>query len=330
VYSVQLEIANEVVHQLEKARDRRPLASHKEELEQELKLKSLGLSSLQQIIARQESCLLWLNEDDTLTHFFHAHASGRWRGKYIRLLVHDGRTIIDEEGKAVAAFNFFDNIPGYLAQRCHTINLEVLSLPSLDLEDLSSRFTEFEILDVIKALPPDKAPGPDDFTAKFLQSTWHIIRADLMAAFDAFWQLDSRNFHDVNEALLTLLPKSAMASSLKVYMPISLIHMVGKLIFKVIANRLALRLGALVHPSQSAFIKSRFIQDNYKVVQSTARLLHARDKPCLLLKVDLARAIDSVAWPFMLEVLQHARFPRLWINWISTLLSLVSMRILLN
>jgi hypothetical protein len=103
--------------------------------------------------------------------------------------------------------------------------------------------------------------------ARFLQATWHIIIADLMVAFDAFLWLDMRNFHSMNEALLTLLPKSAEAASLKDYRLISLIHLVGKLFSKVLANCLTPRLGSMVHPNQSAFINGRFIQDNFKVLQ---------------------------------------------------------------
>jgi hypothetical protein len=43
---IQVEISKEVVLRLEMARDRRALSSHEEHLRQELKLKSLGLSSL--------------------------------------------------------------------------------------------------------------------------------------------------------------------------------------------------------------------------------------------------------------------------------------------
>jgi hypothetical protein len=72
------------------------------------------------------------------------------------------------------------------AQRSTSINLELLSLPELDLSSLADRFTEDEVFQVIRALPPDKAPGPDGFTTQFLQSTWEIIREFFMAAFDAF------------------------------------------------------------------------------------------------------------------------------------------------
>jgi hypothetical protein len=60
----QLEIAKEVVHQLEMSRDRCPLAQFKEDLRHLLKCKALGLASLQRMIARQESRVMWLNEGD--------------------------------------------------------------------------------------------------------------------------------------------------------------------------------------------------------------------------------------------------------------------------
>jgi hypothetical protein len=151
-----------------------------------------------------------------------------------------------------------------------------------------------------------------------------------MEAFDAFWRLDTQNFHNINEALLVLLPKSPEASSLKNYRPISLIHLLGKLFSKVLSNRLAPKLASLIHPTHSAFIKGRCIQDNFKVVQAMTRMLHARKVPSLLLKGDISRAFDSVAWPFLLEVMHHVGFTQSWLNWVSVLLSMTSTRVLLN
>jgi hypothetical protein len=86
----QLEVAKEVVHQLEMACDRRPLSHHEEELCKQMKLKSLGLSSLQRSMARQEFRLLWLRADDAATSFFHSHANSRQRKNHIHSLLHEG------------------------------------------------------------------------------------------------------------------------------------------------------------------------------------------------------------------------------------------------
>jgi hypothetical protein len=94
-----------------------------------------------------------------------------------------------------------------------------------------------------------------------------------MCTFDVFWHLDTRHLHNTNDAFMVLLPKMAEASAIKDYHSIALIHTVGKLISKVLANRLAPKLGELVHVSQSAFIKGCFIQDNFKLVQSSAKQL---------------------------------------------------------
>jgi hypothetical protein len=51
----QLEVEKEVVFRLEKAKDHRPLSTHEEGLRQCLKVLTLGLSSLQQTVSRQES-----------------------------------------------------------------------------------------------------------------------------------------------------------------------------------------------------------------------------------------------------------------------------------
>jgi hypothetical protein len=157
-----------------------------------------------------------------------------------------------------------------------------------------------------------------------------IIRPDIMMNFDAFWWLDMRNLHNVNEALMTLLPKNPDAAEIKDYSPISLIHSIGKLISKILANRLAPRLNEVVHQSQSAFIKGRYIQDNFKFVQASAKLLHVRRKPSLMIKLDIARAFDSVAWPFILDVLAYLGFGRAWRDWLSALLSTSSTRVLMN
>jgi hypothetical protein len=130
-----------------------------------------------------------------------------------------------------------------------------------------------------------------------------------MAAFDAFWHMDMRNLSSINDALLTLIPKSVEAKCIKDYRPILHIHCLGKLFSKVLVTRLASRLPSLVHGSQSAFIKGRFIQDNFRYVESSTKLLHNHKRPCLLLKVDISRSFDSVTWPFYLELIHHMGCP---------------------
>ncbi|XP_073358216.1 uncharacterized protein [Aegilops tauschii subsp. strangulata] len=54
---------------------------------------------------------------------------------------------------------------------------------------------------------------------------------------------------------------------------------------------------------QSAFVKDRSIHDNFMLVQSMARRLHALREAAVMLKLDISKAFNSVRWPFMVEKL---------------------------
>jgi hypothetical protein len=82
--------------------------------------------------------------------------------------------------------------------------------------------------------------------------------------------------------------------------------------------------------SQSAFIKTRTIHDNFMYVRNTARLLHRRKVPALLIKLDIAKAFDTVRWDYLLDLMQRLGFPQRWRALMTTLLSTATSRVLLN
>lgn len=72
--------------------------------------------------------------------------------------------------------DFYDNLIGTECARGSTINLDTLGSPSFDLEALELPFSEEEVWNTIKEMPPDKAPGPDRFTGRFYKCWWTIIK----------------------------------------------------------------------------------------------------------------------------------------------------------
>ena len=151
-----------------------------------------------------------------------------------------------------------------------------------------------------------------------------------MDAISAVWSRKFANFEFLNSAYVTLLPKKKDATSVKDFRPISLVHSFAKLVTKILANRLASYLNQLVSPNQSAFIKGRFILDNFMLVQHTTKFLHQQKQARILLKLDINKAFDSVSWPFLLEVLKQLGFGPIWCDILSGLLRTSSTQILLN
>jgi len=231
---------------------------------------------------------------------------------------------------AEATFNHFQALLGTAADREFSLDLDFLGTHAEELSELDAPFTEEEVWDVIRRLPHGKAPGPDGFTTEFIQSCWQTIKADFMLAFDKFHTMNGRGFQGLNQALVILLPKRCDAAALGDYRPISLIHIFAKLAAKVLASRLAPRLGAMVDLNQCAFIQKRCIHDNFMLVQQTARLLHTLKEPRVMLKLDIAKAFDSVSWALLFDVLRRVGFGPRFREPVAILLSIASTRVLLN
>lgn len=82
-----------------------------------------------------------------------------------------------------------------------------------------------------------KAPGPDGFQAIFYQSQWSIVGDDfchlIMEIFD-----EPRKDEEINDTLITLIPKVEPVTKLKDFRPISLCNVSYKTVTKIVALRL--------------------------------------------------------------------------------------------
>jgi hypothetical protein len=79
----RLELAREILHRLEIVRDSRALSEHEEWLRKKLKVHCLGLASLERTIARLRSRILYFQEGDANTAFFHQQARYRKKKNFI-------------------------------------------------------------------------------------------------------------------------------------------------------------------------------------------------------------------------------------------------------
>ena len=207
---------------------------------------------------------------------------------------------------------------------------DMIQLPNRELQHLEEEFTEEEVTAVVQQLASEKAPGPDGFIGIFYKTCWEIIKGDVLAAINYFFSRHDQHFNLLDTAHIVLLPKKEDASMVGDFRPISLCHSFTKLISKVLAIRLSAELDNLVSRAQSAFIRKRSIHDTFLYTQNLIRELHKAGKPTLFLKLDIAKAFDTVRWDYLQEVLQQMGFGARWRAWVSILLGKSSSTVLLN
>jgi hypothetical protein len=183
--------------------------------------------------------------------------------------------------------------------------------------------------DVIKAMPVDRAPGPDGFNGQFLKKCWSIVQNDFYRLAQDFWE-GKLNLQNINGSYITLVPKKAVPEEVNDYRPISLTNVCLKFLTKLAANRLQEKILDCIHKNQYGFLRNRSIQDCLAWSFEYLYLCHASKKPIIILKLDFAKAFDTIEHEAILQIMRHKGFNGKWLQWTSSVLSTGTSSILLN
>ncbi|XP_010678891.1 uncharacterized protein LOC104894367 [Beta vulgaris subsp. vulgaris] len=116
---------------------------------------------------------------------------------------------------------------------------------------------------------------------------------------------------DMNNTLITLVPKSKCPSNVSDYRPIACCNVVYKCITKVICNRMRTMLPDIIaENNQGAFIQGRFIGHNIMVCQDIVHGYGRKNsKPGCIIKMDMRKAYVSIDWKFMESMMKALAFP---------------------
>ncbi|XP_039130342.1 uncharacterized protein LOC120266746 [Dioscorea cayenensis subsp. rotundata] len=290
-----------------------------------------GIRRQEEVYWKQRSRLQWLKEGDENTRYFHTVANGRKNINFIPDINDGSSTFTDAKDIGKVFEQRFRALFGQRRPFRFKVDLDNLfkNKASVDLSFLELPFTIEEVKRAVFDLGSDKAPGPDGFPMSFFKTFWETVKGEIWQLCEDFYT-GKANLERINWASIVLIPKVLCPSSPGDYRPISLINSSLKVISKILASRLSMVMDSLVDHAQSAFLKGRCILDNIAMTEEAIFSIHKRRLMGHILKVDFAKAFDSVDWDFLLELLKARGFGPKWLGWISSILGSSKATILIN
>lgn len=138
------------------------------------------------------------------------------------------------------------------------------------------------------------------------------------------------NLSPINSSYIVLVPKISCLISASNYKPISLLNYCVKMITKLLAERLQGIILKIIHRNQYGFIRHRTIQDCLAWSFEYIHQCQQSKQEIIIVKLDFAKAFDTVEHSAILEMLMRLGFPSQWICWVKAILSSGSDSVLLN
>lgn len=324
----RLDLCRKTLLFFDKIEERRQLMQHEFSLRLKIREKAYELALNIELKWKQRSRCLWLAQGDRNTRYFHAMASSRLQRNLVLSIHHNGQIISDP----IRIRDLFcAAMEGVLGTSTQVLQFDATALynSNSNLDQLQQPFSLQEIQQAVFQLANGKASGPDGLPNEFLKMYWPEVKDQILLIFERLFN-NSLDLTSYNEAKIVMIPKCDPAATTSDFRPISVLNLIPKLISKVLANRLRVVLPDLISRNQTCFIQGRQIAENFVTTRELLQHITHEGKPVVFAKIDFKKAFDSIEWSFLTTVLQARGFPNRWIQWLITLWSSSSSRVLIN
>jgi hypothetical protein len=272
-----------------------------------------------------------IKEGDSNTRFFFASACRRLRRNQIRAVEVDGQLVTSHDSKTTALTSHYTRAMGDPGDADWLFDISALygACMGADAEPLVAPFTTQEAFAAVRAMNAASAPGPDGFGPSFYKAAWDTVVSRLQPFLDELHQ-GRADLERINRSYLVLLPKSAGAVSIGAFRPICLQNCDIKIVSKLLTTRLQRQLSALIDTNQTGFLQGRCISETFIHALEIIQCSQKRKAPAFVIKLDFAKAFDTVNWCSLQAILRARGFPPQWCAWVHELLSTSKTAILVN
>lgn len=166
-----------------------------------------SLSRLSSSISCQQSRLLWLQDCDVNSKYFHVVMTGRWRVNSISSLVVNGSIVEGVHPVREVVFNYFSD--QFKSIESVRPSMDGMVFRQLDYGDGVPLVRPFSI-DEVKAAVWDcdnfKSPGPDGINFGFIKEFRSEMSGDIMSFIGDFHR-NGKLTKGINSTSITLIPK---------------------------------------------------------------------------------------------------------------------------
>ena len=269
----------------------------------------------------------WLEEGEKNSKYFCNLENRSWQKKTISTIKDgEGKLSSDPDKILKEIHDFYENLySNSQNQNSSDDNFQDLfnkiNIPKLtdsEKELLEKPLSKQEIVDVIKSMKTNKAPGFDGLPIEFYVVFWPDICDMLLDSFNFSLRSGMMSLSQRN-GIITLLPKNRDDLLIKNYRPITLLTVDYKILAKCLAERIKCFINCLIHTDQSAFLKGRNISHNVRLIFDIIEYTEANNIPGAILLLDIEKAFDSVNHNFLFQTLKQFNFGDNFLSWIETL-----------
>lgn len=274
---------------------------------------------------------------DANTKFFYKAVVAHQLRNCIRYLLDGGGNRVFNQAQIKdMVVAYFQNLLGSVDVSIQGISVEELQelllyrCPQGTAEKINSIPIEEEIKAIVFALPKNKAPGPDGFSAEFFWESWDIVGKDSIDAIKEFFT-SGRMLRQFNTTTIAIIPKVIGADQLHQFRPVSLCSTVYKVMARLLKKKLKLCVSDIVQRNQVGFVQDRLLCENVLLALELVKDFHVQGpatRGCL--KIDISKAYDNLSWDFLLKVLRAIELPERFIGWIQECVTTPSYRVALN
>jgi len=211
------------------------------------------------------------------------------------------------------------NIADFLGPEiCQLPQIKATRLTQTEKDSLDSPLSIEELDRSLKQVNIKSAPGVDGFSYRFIKKFWTNFRIPLFNC--ATESLENGTMPDFfASAQIKIIPKKGDTSKIKNWRPISLLSNFYKIISRLVNNRLKKITNRVISRGQKGFNQSRQLHEVIINALETMNFCTVNKIKGAVISIDMAKAFDSVAHPYLSKVYEFFGFGERIQKWLRTI-----------